>query len=435
MQPLRRSILLLKEAPGGGDSESQEQKSSNRHQQQTQESDQYRSALHSLATDNVETTVDYLAPMATVFPEITALSEAIASGYPNTPFGHRRHQEDYGTTKSNDYIWAFAVTSQNAVHAIEAALTRQPHPDIREAWLDLPIYCLTGATLASVKRVGFKNINCPDPLAAELTSGTTLSLDNGVQLVDFLLSLEWPTSAPSTTAVRSAVESTPGGVTGQVELPINSVPELWFLTGETRMKTLPETLTARQKPFREITVYKTGPRPGFEDEFAQWLSDKSTEFWQGSHEGVTTDRVSDSSSTATTLRKDKSRGTLWLVGFSPRGVDIAVPTLKRFLENDRCVESSLHAATATTATTATTSSTTEAVECGGHQIKWAAIGPTTAKRIAEHLATTLNSLRTDPVPGDSASQLSCGKLDLTLSPVVVVAKAPKPEAVAEAILS
>jgi uroporphyrinogen-III synthase len=193
------------------------------------------------------------------------------------------------------------------------------------------------------------------------------------------------------------------------------------------MKTLPETLTARQKPFREITVYKTGPRPGFEDEFAQWLSDKSTELWRD--EGVTTDRVSDSSSAATTLRKDKSRGTLWLVGFSPRGVDIAVPTLKRFLENGRCVDSSLHAATATT------TSTTEAVECEGHQIKWAAIGRTTAKRIDEHLATTLNSLRTDPVPGDSASQLSCGKLNLTLSPVVAVAKTPKPEAVAEAILS
>ncbi|KAF9362515.1 hypothetical protein BGX34_005990 [Mortierella sp. NVP85] len=300
--------------------------------------------------------------------------------------------------------------------------------DIREAWLDLPIYCLTGATLASVRRLGFKNINCPDPLAAELTSGTTLSFDNGVQLVDFLLSLEWPSSAPPTTAVRSAVESTTDGVTGQVELPINSAPELWFLTGETRMKTLPETLTARQKPFREITVYKTGPRPGFEDEFAQWLSAKATELRRNSHEGVTTDRVSDSSSTATTPKKDKGRGVLWLVGFSPRGVDISVPTLKRFLENDRCVESSLHAATATT------TSTTEAIECEGHQIKWAAIGPTTAKRIDEHLATTLNSLRTDPVPGDSASQLSCGKLNLTLSPVVAVAKAPKPEAVAEAIL-
>jgi hypothetical protein len=134
MQPLRRSILLLKEAPSGEDSESQGQKSSNRHQQQTQESDQYRSALHSLATDNVETTVDYLAPMATVFPESTALSEAIASGYPNTPFGRRRHQEDYDTTKSNDFIWAFAVTSQNAVHAIEAALTRQPHPGRRHSF-------------------------------------------------------------------------------------------------------------------------------------------------------------------------------------------------------------------------------------------------------------------------------------------------------------
>jgi hypothetical protein len=90
MQLLRRSVLLLKEAPGG-DPEGQGQGSSDAQQQRqlAQETDQYRSALRSLATDQAETTVDYLPPMTTLFPESTELSQAIAVGYPNTPHGRR----------------------------------------------------------------------------------------------------------------------------------------------------------------------------------------------------------------------------------------------------------------------------------------------------------------------------------------------------------
>ncbi|KAG0231107.1 hypothetical protein B0O80DRAFT_483053 [Mortierella sp. GBAus27b] len=413
MQLLRRSVLLLKEAPGG-DPEGQGQGSSDAQQQRqpAQETDQYRSALRSLATDQVETTVDYLPPMTTLFPESTELSQAIAAGYPNTPYDHRglkEHRSPAEGAPSNNistsgFVWAFVVTSQNAVHAIDAALQLQPHPDIREAWLEVPIYCLTGATLASVKRVGFKVINCPNPLATELVSGLDLSFDNGAQLVDFLVSLEWPSTSQSSATVIAAEEAVP--------------PQLWFLTGETRMKTLPETLAAHQKPFREIVVYRTGPRPQFEDEFAQWLVDKTAGPRQND-QGVTLGNGNDSpsppSSTTVVPGRDKGKSAIWLVGFSPRGVDMAVPTLKIFMDGNQ------HASAP--------------MRNEGCEIRWAAIGSTTAKRIDDHLATTFQALQTDPVPDRSAEHTTDVKLNLTLRLTVAVAKAPKPDAIAEAILS
>ncbi|KAF9941920.1 hypothetical protein BGZ65_000534 [Modicella reniformis] len=427
MQLLRHSILLLKEAPGR-DSEDLGQSSAGTHQQQqeqerpTQESDPYESALRALANDHVETTVDYLAPMATVFPESTVLSEAIAAGYPNTPFCRRGgHQERRCLDGS---LWAFAVTSQNAVHAIEEALQQQLDP---------------GATLASVKRVGFKTINCASPLAAEPTfgSGPTLSLDNGAQLVDFLISLEWPSeplATATTTEAEVAAATKVMASTGEnVPSPINSAPELWFLTGETRMKTLPETLTAHQKPFREVIVYKTEPRPLFEREFAQWLADKTIGTrWneQGviiEIEGSSSSSSSPSTTTTTTttaaaaaaLDKDRGMSVLWLVGFSPQGVDIAVPTLKTYFEE--CARQ--HHQTPVTA-----------IEEYAYELRWAAIGPTTAKRIEEYLATTLQILQANLDPNHLVQQPnSIVRWSVKFNPTVAVAKAPKPEAVAQAI--
>ncbi|KAF9121724.1 hypothetical protein BG015_005755, partial [Linnemannia schmuckeri] len=156
---------------------------------------------------------------------------------------------------------------------------------IREAWLQIPIYCLTGATLASVKKVGFKTINPsdtsnassdPDPPSPEP------SFDNAAQLVDFLISFKWPISVtPASSAVQGNNYSTRHEtvtMSDDVEESANqpssidstsSSPELWFLTGETRMKTLAEKLSAHQRAFREVVVYETGARPGFEEELSR----------------------------------------------------------------------------------------------------------------------------------------------------------------------
>ncbi|KAF8928405.1 hypothetical protein BGZ58_009673 [Dissophora ornata] len=349
------------------------------------QNDPYRRALRTLAKEkNVEITVDNLAPLTTVFPESTVLSRAILGGYPSTQFPHPQHinsSEYAGNSLSSSSmpsvtkkrkIWAFAVTSQNAVHAVEEALQKQTDSAIREAWLQIPIFCLTGATLASVKLAGFKTINYPGPFTLKSsdqprssfssTTADTPSFDNGAQLVDFLVSLEWPA------AIGAETEA----------------PELWFLTGETRMKTLAETLTAHQKPFQEIIVYETGPRPNYEHEVLRWLTDSGT--------------------SANALGTGgKKRRVLWLVGFSPRGIDITIPALKRFLEEVNDGQQQL-------------------CERNVTEVRWAAIGQTTAKRIQEHLETILGQM---PVQSD----------DVILDKTVTVAKAPKPDAVAEAILS
>lgn len=56
--------------------------------------------------------------MTTVFPRTTQLSRAIAAGYPPG------HSLSKGSSELAS-LWAFAVTSQNAVSAVEAALQHQ----------------------------------------------------------------------------------------------------------------------------------------------------------------------------------------------------------------------------------------------------------------------------------------------------------------------
>ena len=183
--------------------------------------------------------------------------------------------------------------------------------------------------------------------------------------------------------------------------PTSSPPKLWYLTGETRMKTLAEKLSAHQRAFREVVVYETGPRPGFEKELSQWFADTldlHSEDDIASH-GVTERRDVEAQS-ATAAATDKPTN-LWLVGFSPKGVDLTVPVLNKSLE--ACLSS-------------TSSSSSAPV-----QIQWGSIGPTTATRIQEHLLATTNILK-------SGSRVS-------LSSVIAVAKAPKPTALAEAIAS
>ncbi|KAF9346524.1 hypothetical protein BGX26_001958 [Mortierella sp. AD094] len=374
------SILLLKEAPAGQDS------SDSHHQHQN---DPYKTALHSLTLENVETTVEYLAPMTTVYPECTPLSNAIAEGYPKTPYHPLRRASD-SNSSSDESIWAFAVTSQNAVHAVEKALQGQSDPDIREAWLQIPVYCLTGATLASVEKIGFKNINCAN---TSVPTTEPLSFGNASQLADFLVTIEWPTVGDGKDGVAA------------------SAPVLWFLTGEVRMRTMADKLTAHQKPFREVVVYETGQRVEFEQEFYHWLRNTSGLHWSEK----ASDIGSDGSSPAGV--ETKVRRTLWLVGFSPRGVEIAGPTQTRFLEeangNQVCsIQPSFGASSV--------------------EIRWAAIGATTAKRIQEHLANCIVQVAPNI---DATLKQSQQHRRVILNSAVVVAKAPKPDALAEAILS
>ncbi|KAF9950934.1 hypothetical protein BGZ72_007488, partial [Mortierella alpina] len=233
------------------------------------------------------------------------------------------------------------------------------------------------ATLASVKRVGFKTINrrypFGSPSAAEASTVDTNeepSFGNGDQLVDFLLSLDWPSAADAKDKA--------------------SQPVLWFLTGETHMKTLAEKLTAHRKPFLEVVVYKTGPRPGFEQELAAWLK-----------------KSSDGSSTQSNGETQRTR-TLWLAGFSPRGVDLSIPTLSSYLA-DRQSEADKGDLSFSRTTTAT-------------KVRWAAIGTTTAKRISEHLSQL-----------HTTTEASARFIDVGSE--VAVAKAPNPVALAEAIVS
>ncbi|KAG0251488.1 hypothetical protein BG011_007586 [Mortierella polycephala] len=326
--------------------------------------DPYRTALHAAFTqDNqMQHNVDYLAPMTTLFPMPTVLSEAILAGPPSNQ-GH-------------DRIWAFAVTSQNAVQAIETALQAQTDSAIREAWLQVPIYCLTGATLTAVQRVGFKTINCSTLLARSSTStqstiplsAPTPSIDNGIHLVDLLLSFEWPTAA-------------------DLGFEDGPPPALWFLTGETHMKTLPETLSAHQKPFREIVVYEAGPRSGFESDLYAWLV-KSSDSMQDGMMG----------------KMIEGKKILYLAGFSPRGVDMTMPTLKQFL---REYGSTLEDATI--------------------EIRWAAIGTTTAKRIQEHLSVIAEDSSTQDSPATRSNVI--------INSVVAVASGPNATSMAEVILS
>ncbi|KAG9069952.1 hypothetical protein KI688_009279 [Linnemannia hyalina] len=348
--------------------------------------------------------VEYLPPMTTVFPKTTQLSRAVASGYPPGHSPSKRDSE-FGS------LWAFAVTSQNAVSAVEAALQHQPDAAIREAWLRVPIYCLTGATLARVKEVGFVTINPSDTSGSSYDADPASpapSFDNAAQLVDFLISFKWPTSVTSASSTvqvsnhstRHETEPTSDDADQPFVDPTSS-PKLWFLTGETRMKTLAEKLSAYQRAFQEVVVYETGPRPGFEEELSRWFADNldlHSEDDIASH-GVTERRdVEAQIKTATATDKPTN---LWLIGFSPKGVDLTVPVLNKSLES--CLSS-------------TSSSFSAPV-----QIQWGSIGPTTATRIQEHLLATAN--------------ISKSRSRVFLSSIIAVAKAPKPTALAEAIAS
>ncbi|KAF9916757.1 hypothetical protein FBU30_001171, partial [Linnemannia zychae] len=238
--------------------------------------------------------------MNTVYPETTLLSRAIAAGYPP---GHPQctHSE-FGS------LWAFAVTSQNPINAIEAALQHQPNPAIRKAWLQIPIYCLTGATLASVKKAGFTTIN---PSASSDSSSQAPSLDNAAQLVDFLISLQWPTNdnpqqTNSDTSCHLPMSNTD-----------SSPPELWFLTGETRMKTLAEKLSAHQKAFREVIVYETRPRPGFEEAISNWLA-RAVELHSDRNKHDSSKSKDQINPLNDTIIAPEEQIDLWLVGFSPK---------------------------------------------------------------------------------------------------------------------
>ncbi|KAF9432998.1 hypothetical protein BGZ76_010013 [Entomortierella beljakovae] len=348
-----RSILLLKEAPEAPESP-ECITSINSHQ----ENDPYMTAFQ-LIEDDIPTTIEYIPPFTVIFPESTLLSNAIKAGYPRTPYSQHQHlsilkviKESCPESDNKDCIWAFAITSQNSVRAVEKALQMQS---------DL------GATLKSIAKIGFKYINCRTvpPTNTEISTSSPLSFDNSAQLVDFLASMEWPKSNDNSD--------------GTVE----SLPTLWFLAGEMRMKTISEKLTEHGKPFREVEVYRTGPRPEFEDDLYNRL--------KSSNEG---------SSSKTIMERVKK--TMWLVGFSPRGVDMTIPGLVKFLreaEDDQ--KNRTHEPPPNTQT----------------EIRWATIGATTGKRIQEHL-----------------DHIATQQQHLTLHSNVAVAKAPKPNALAEAIL-
>ncbi|KAG0327432.1 hypothetical protein BGZ99_007652 [Dissophora globulifera] len=391
----RRLVLLLKEAPG-----TDEGPETLKQQQQHLEDDPYRQALNSLAKNkNVTLTVDCMAPMAIVYPESTLLSQAVTAGYPSTPYDSQRvsQSNDLNLLSSEivtDSIWAFAVTSQNAVYAFEEAMRQQPDPAVRAAWLEIPIFCLTGKTLATVQRAGFKTINpsnlssiqdhnkslnVVDPLTtSSLTSpapSSSLSFDNAAQLSDFLVSFERPFTSSSTAPV----------------------PKLWFLTGATRLKTLADKLTAHQQPFREVVVYGTGPRPDFEVQFWDWLNNKvGGPDAAGTGPGAMGDDFE--------LRR---KLVIWLVGFSPRGVDITASTLSRWLQEGPSPQEQQ-------------SQEQEGYKRAEVEFRWAAIGPTTSKRIQEHIEANLQQ---HVAP------------DLTVSRTVAVAKAPNPDGIAEAVLA
>ncbi|KAG0278276.1 hypothetical protein BGZ96_002453 [Linnemannia gamsii] len=347
--------------------------------------------------------------MTTVFPKTTQLSRAIAAGYP--PGQPQCNNSEFGN------LWAFAVTSQNAVSAIEAALQHQPDITIREAWLQIPIYCLTGATLASVKKVGFKTINPSDATDASSDSDNISpapSFDNAAQLVDFLISLKWPkiinaasgtvkgefySSGNETVSTSEDAEKSANQLASADPIS-TSAPELWFLTGETRMKTLAEKLSIHQRAFREVVVYETGPRPGFEEELSLWLADTLDLHTEKNAADlkVTERRNVEPQCTAAAAMNNPTD--LWLVGFSPKGVDLTVPVLRKTLES---CKSSI------------------AFSSVPMRIQWGSIGPTTATRIQEHLQETITIPKL--------------KSKVTFSSTIAVAKTPKPTALAEAIAS
>lgn len=155
------------------------------------------------------------------------------------------------------------------------------------------------------------------------------------------------------------------------------------------MKTLAEKLKAHNRPFQEVVVYETGPRSGFEQELSQWLSryDKPD--------------LTDAATKSTDAITTGLRRLIWLVGFSPRGVELTMPVLGDYLTQSILDETMVDPRRSKA------------------RLQWAAIGQTTSTRIKELLAA---------MEGRQGVQ---GKIES----VVAVAKAPNPLALAESIRS
>jgi len=169
------------------------------------------------------------------------------------------------------------------------------------------------------------------------------------------------------------------------------------------MKTLAEKLKAHNRPFQEVVVYETGPRSGFEEELSQWLS-QHAKLDPGDSTTKATEAIATEDQTIFANDRDEDgdlRRLIWLVGFSPRGVELTMPLLSDYLAQS------------------TSNETTADPRKSMARIQWAAIGQTTAKRIKELLAA---------MEGQEGPQCR-------VESVVAVAKAPSPLALAESIHS
>ncbi|KAF9428621.1 hypothetical protein BGZ94_001700 [Podila epigama] len=377
--------------------------------------DPYRAALKNTLGSEGED-VQYLAPLTTLYPKDTALSNRIMAGYPSydddddddDADGHVDHEDDSHRCEKDakrllPEVWAFVFTSQNAVLATKEALAMQPDSDIRSSWLNLPVYCLSGATLSAVRQAGFNNINTltgPEGFKAkkdnDTTNATELVFDNAAQLADFLTSpaCPWP---------KAVKQQQQHCASSSCILP--PLPQLWFLTGEVRMKTIGEKLASLQRPelFKEVVVYVTGLRPGFEDELEQYLVITCNSSSSSSSSSSSIQPHAFTSPVTSTTMTYPDQRTLWVVGFSPRGVDLVIPVLKRFL-----------------ASYGSDTSLAQHATLPHIYLRWAAIGPTTAK----HIDSLLNN------------QQLLSKLPhhrFSICPVVTIAKSPTPDSLATCI--
>ncbi|KAG0225592.1 hypothetical protein BGW42_004229 [Actinomortierella wolfii] len=361
--------------------------------------------------------LDYLAPLVPVYPADTPLHSAV------------RQRPDV------NHIWALAFTSQNGVKAFEMSIDaawksssadhkcpqqepqqqqqqkEQEQKEILDAWLALPVFCLSGSTLKAVERTGFRSIYGRDfvtldhegrPVATPSPSPSLpLSLGNASQLADVLLSVPWPSSLPNSPSLSSSSPS------------FTSPPALWFLTGETRMSTLrgrfQEHPQGHLRPLREIEVYRTDPQPEIEDKLATWLQEQI--------KGCSTHTAAASSSSFS--QQTASPCVIWLVGFSPKGVDLVWPGVERAL--------TLAAASPDwTGHLAADDHGSPSSSSDDHPrvlIQWAAIGQTTATLIRDRISQMqLLKQGHHDSPGN-----------VSLSSSVAVAAHPKPEHLAKAM--
>lgn len=97
---------------------------------QEQQEDKYEVALqNAFADDAVNLDLTYMAPLTILPREPSLLSESIAAGSP--PLSLDRQEKDDSPRAE---VWAFAVTSQNAVRSFVRALDRQPDLGRRFIW-------------------------------------------------------------------------------------------------------------------------------------------------------------------------------------------------------------------------------------------------------------------------------------------------------------